>query len=133
MQVCFCNATDVVFFSGCVSCEFFPVYGFPVFISNVDLFWSQSDRTEFCGKTIFFVKSFCIFISGMIKCHVMVEYLLIRYLGTCHHKTSGTPGTQDLSNIQCQHESMLRSIQSETFCQNSGLETRNKIKEIKLL
>ena len=91
------------------------------------------DRTEFCGKTIFFVKSFCIFISGMIKCHVMVEYLLIRYLGTCHHKTSGTPGTQDLSNIQCQHESMLRSIQSETFCQNSGFETRNKSKEIKLL
>ena len=67
--------------------NFFPVYGFPVFISNVDLFWSQSDRTEFCGKTIFFVQSFfCTFISSMIKCHVMVEYLLIRYLGTCHHR-----------------------------------------------
>ena len=41
--------------------NFFPVYGFPVFISNVDLFWSQSDRTEFCGKTIFFVQSFLYF------------------------------------------------------------------------
>ena len=41
--------------------NFFPVYGFPVFISNVDLFWSQSDRTEFCGKTIFFVQSFFLY------------------------------------------------------------------------